>query len=408
VRYDDSDCTMKGMSMDGWTLNLSWDYLMGTTRQYYAALGDPFLAPENQTGVNREVPPILSITGWAGRETYVDNQPYDTLNTYRFFYGLSAEEYSDGSVPTAAEKNLRCTANNSAKWVNELTFVVPQSFTATVAGTITGGTVIVDPARGPEGTPVTVNIVPDEGKKLVNGSVKYTADSGSTYTAISKVEGIYCFNMPVSDVIVTAQFTDLDADIYTVTVDSEITGGSIAVNPESDTAGAMIAVNVTADSGKRLTAGSLKYTADGGSTYTLIPGSGSVYSFVLPEANVNVTARFENIPDAIYTVTPQSSSAYTIGSTIEGINTMTIKNGVTGLEYFRVNISPVISHDGLETIVFIHIRDNIQIEWNATRADFDLVEQASAGFNVRAGDVIQAYVVDNITNDPLFTPTVYQ
>lgn len=408
VRFDDSNCTMKGASLDGWTLNLTWDYLMGTTRQYYAALGDPYLAPENRTGVNRKVPAVLAITGWAGRQASVDNQSYDTLNSYRFFYGLSATEYADGSVPTSLDMDARCTANNSAKFVNKLVFVVPQSYRATADGTIRGGSLAMNPTSGIAGDKVTVSVTPDSGNKLVAGSLKYTADSGISYTTIPVSGGVYSFPLPAANVTVTAQFVDIHAATYSVTVDSAITGGTIRVDPASGPSGTVVGVTVTPASGHRLVTGSLKYTTNGGTSYTAIPASGGMYSFPLPTANSVVTARFEDIPTAIYTVVPRTDDAYTIGATSDGIKTMTVNKGISGLKYFKVNISPVKAHDGLETVVFAHLRDGVQLELNAIKADFDIVDTTSAGFGVQGGDVVKVYIMDELTNDLNHNSTIFQ
>ncbi len=139
VRFDGPDCVMKGLSLDGWATNQSWSSLLGVPRYYHAALGDLYLDPANQTGVDREVPPILVITGWSGEQAYVDNQPYDTLNTYRFWYGQSAAEYATGAVPTLDERDARCTANNMAKKVTELTFEIPRTCTISADPVLTGG-----------------------------------------------------------------------------------------------------------------------------------------------------------------------------------------------------------------------------------------------------------------------------
>lgn len=40
-----------------------------------------------------------------------------------------------------------------------------------------------------------------------------------------------------------------------------------------------------------------------------------------------------------YTVTPVVDSSYQIGTTFDGISTMTVKHGVTGFKYFKVNIT---------------------------------------------------------------------
>ncbi|OBR90767.1 hypothetical protein CLRAG_34150 [Clostridium ragsdalei P11] len=408
VHFNDSSCTMKGLSLDGWTTNLTWDYLMGTTRKYYAALGDPYLEAENRTGKDREVPPVLTITAWAGRQVHVDNQPYDTLNAYRLFYGLSASEYGDGSLPTADEMDKRCTANNTAKFINKLVFMVPQSYSAAVDSSIKGGSLKMIPSSGTEGTQVTVSVTPDSGKKLVSGSLKYTADGGKSYTPITAANGVYSFKLPAANVTVTAQFADAGASNYSATSDSSIKGGSLSISPGSGTAGTTVTVSVSPDSGKRLVYGSLKYTKDGGKTYNDINADGGACSFTLPAANVIVTAKFENIPAAVYTVIPQINDDYTIGSTSDGIKTMTVKSGINGLKYFRVNIDPVIAHSGLETAVFVHERAGEQLEINSTEGDFDLVSSASAGFNVQEGDVVKVYVVDKLTNDPNSNPIIFQ
>jgi uncharacterized repeat protein (TIGR02543 family) len=110
----------------------------------------------------------------------------------------------------------------------------------------------------------------------------------------------------------------------------------------------------------------------------------------------------------VYTVIPVADAAYTISETQLGIRTMTVNTGFSGFKYFSVNISPVIAHNGDETAVFVHLRDEIQLGLNAARADFDLVSAASAGFNVLAGDLIKVYVVDNLNSTKDFNPTIYQ
>ncbi|MDR9787918.1 MAG: hypothetical protein RJR37_11855 [Peptococcaceae bacterium MAG4] len=111
---------------------------------------------------------------------------------------------------------------------------------------------------------------------------------------------------------------------------------------------------------------------------------------------------------ASYTLTPEADAAYTAGKTPEGINFMTVNNGVTGFKYFTVGVTPVVSHDGKETVVFTHLRNGSQLGINATRADFDQVNTAQAGFNVKAGDVVKVYIVDELTNDLDHNPVILQ
>jgi len=109
-----------------------------------------------------------------------------------------------------------------------------------------------------------------------------------------------------------------------------------------------------------------------------------------------------------YRITPVDNAAYIIGETADGISTMTVNNGVSGFRYFTVEIEPVTPHAGEETVVFTHLRQGSQLELNATRADFDQVRTAQAGFNVQPGDVVKAYIVDELTNATDHNPVILQ
>ena len=109
----------------------------------------------------------------------------------------------------------------------------------------------------------------------------------------------------------------------------------------------------------------------------------------------------------VYTVAPVEDPVYTPG-TQNGINTMTVNAGIIGLKYFGINIAPVTPHEGNEAVVFTHTRNNAQMTINVTKADFDVVSIAQAGFNVLAGDVVKAYVVDDLTNSNTINPIILQ
>ncbi|MGI6413028.1 MAG: fibronectin type III domain-containing protein [Syntrophomonadaceae bacterium] len=109
-----------------------------------------------------------------------------------------------------------------------------------------------------------------------------------------------------------------------------------------------------------------------------------------------------------YVTAEQSNLVYTSASTPEGLITMTVNSGISGLKIFTVGITPEVPHDGEETVVFTHIRNGVQLQLNCTRADFDQVGIAQAGFNVEAGDVIRAYIVDELTNDLNQNPVILQ
>jgi len=109
-----------------------------------------------------------------------------------------------------------------------------------------------------------------------------------------------------------------------------------------------------------------------------------------------------------YRVIPEEDPVYTIGETEDGIKTMTVKSNQTGLNYFTVTIESIKPHEGIETAVFTHIRDGVQLGLNALGADFDKISAAKTGFNVKPGDVIKVYIVDRLTNDSDSNPVVLQ
>jgi len=110
-----------------------------------------------------------------------------------------------------------------------------------------------------------------------------------------------------------------------------------------------------------------------------------------------------------YTVHPDAADpTYIVGTTEQGICTMTVNAGISGFRYFTVSIEPEVAHQGKETVVFTHLRNGSLLHINATRADFDQIHVAQAGFNVQDGDVVKAFIVDNLTNDDDQNPVILQ
>lgn len=157
-----------------------------------------------------------------------------------------------------------------------------------------------------------------------------------------------------------------------------------------------------------------------GTRYTVAAGKITIADNVFTEARTyNVAVQAEGYEDAeiqqnigsdrpVYIVGPVTDPAYTIGQTLAGIKTMTVNAGISGFNYFTVDIEAAASHSGLETAVFTHMRNGSQLQINSTRADFDQVGTAQAGFNVKAGDVIRVYIVDALTNAADHNPVILQ
>lgn len=151
----------------------------------------------------------------------------------------------------------------------------------------------------------------------------------------------------------------------------------------------------------------------GVSNYEVIKINGDAFNLTAKDAGGQVidsyTFKQQSISiSPVYTVLPIADVTYQSGTTDNGISTMTVNSGVFGLKYFGVQITPVSSHNGLEAVVFVHLRNGIQQSLNVTKANFDEVHNANAGFNVQPGDVVKACIVDDLTNAVGFNPIVLQ
>lgn len=107
-----------------------------------------------------------------------------------------------------------------------------------------------------------------------------------------------------------------------------------------------------------------------------------------------------------YIIVSDGDAAYTGSYRDDGIPTLTVNSGVYGFTYFGVNISKVAGHAGKEICVFVLKRNGLQIAFSFNRADYDIVDYSGAAFNVRAGDVIEVYIVDALSNSTNLSPTI--
>jgi hypothetical protein len=109
-----------------------------------------------------------------------------------------------------------------------------------------------------------------------------------------------------------------------------------------------------------------------------------------------------------YSLVSMDDDSYYSRINQDGIHYMTVNPGIGGFRYFTVSIDPIIPHSGDETVVFTHLRNGIQLAINATRADFDQLHIAQAGFNVKTGDLIKVFIVDVLTNEVDNNPVILQ
>jgi hypothetical protein len=161
------------------------------------------------------------------------------------------------------------------------------------------GTITVTPENAKAGDTVTIMVTPDENYRLKADSLK--VNDGAV--AINGTANPYIFTMPASDVTVTAEFEELPAGQYSVTI-GNLTNGSISAKVEGvpviyAAEGAQVTLTVTPAENYRLKADSLKVN-EGAVT---VNGSGNTYTFTMPASDVTVTAEFEELPAGQYSVT---------------------------------------------------------------------------------------------------------
>ncbi|MBD2847443.1 choice-of-anchor I family protein [Paenibacillus sp. IB182496] len=121
-------------------------------------------------------------------------------------------------------------------------------------------------------------------------------------------------------------------------------------------------------------------------------------------------AVMEIVKDApSFAVTGIADEAHYAVTREQGKVQMTVNEDVSGLVTFGASVSAIAGHEGNETVVFTLRRGGEQLALSAVRGDLDsgtLTPQAQ--FNVQAGDVVEVYVVDELTNDPERQPVVLQ
>jgi len=154
---------------------------------------------------------------------------------------------------------------------------------------IKNGAVESDPAFTTVGKPVTVTVTPDEGYEYVSNTLKYTY--GQVVENITLGEDMKgTFNMPASDVTVTAQFEAIDYDI----VSAVATHGSISfekagIATTTGNIGDEITVENAPDSYYELVSLNYEYTKGEKTTRDTIAEG----KFTMPAANVTVTPGFD-------------------------------------------------------------------------------------------------------------------
>jgi hypothetical protein len=170
------------------------------------------------------------------------------------------------------------------------------AYTVSLYPGISGGTVISSRSSAEAGTSIALYIRPDPGYRLKAGSLRA---GGVSFQSYQGVTAYYTFTMPASDITVSAEFEALPASAKAIVIDDMLNGTIIPTvfNAES---GALVTLYVMPGPGYALDTGSLTANNGGVSLVPLV--SGTVYTFVMPGADVTVRAEFDAIPGTVYEI----------------------------------------------------------------------------------------------------------
>jgi hypothetical protein len=211
-------------------------------------------------------------------------------------------KYNDGTDHVISGINFVLPAANITVSAEFETVSELNTYTVSM-GTLINGNITAKPQYGLTGTTITLTIQPNSGYRLKADTLKYNDGTDHAISGNS-------FPLPAANVTVSAEFVPVPSTNYTVSI-APLINGNITAEPQYGLEGTVIALAIQPNTDYRLKAGTLKYN-DG--TDHAISGT----SFILPAANVTVSAEFETN----YTVS--------IGALINGNITAEPQNGPAG------------------------------------------------------------------------------
>lgn len=426
-----SPSTLKSIRLyctDDVSTSYTYNYLFGSPRYYFPRLVETWNFNDGKTGdgcTNKPVAvePMFAVYSFQDRyltdlNHQLDGPTDEGSRTFRFCFGQTENDITNNNI----------TTGRFARWVNRIDLILPDGpdspeLSPDITDNTVGNAVEITFDKNQTTWKDAIHIVRVDGTDL--DTDKYKIDAGrltinSSVFSQAKDYKIYikARNYKAATVIQTMQpgtIPELKAP-PTLLADSS---DNIVRNPiditftDNETwCKAIIEVRVgeTVLENSKYSISQNKITINEGvfstaGTYTIvIKASGfqdaTLKQYIVDDSVVPETAKYE--------LTPAEDTTYTVGMLSDGIKIMTVNSNSAGMKCFGVQVTPVIGHEGLENVVFTHWRDGVQLTINATRADFDNVQEAQAGFNVQPGDIIKAFIVDQLSNDTNCNPVPFQ
>ncbi len=416
-------------------------YLLDTARYCYPTLGDNYSIEEAV-----QVHPILSLkSAEFNQYDQVDFNEVDDYYAVRLFFGQNEQDLvndqgfvkwlkqiqvytktDDASPPALTAdfihnlvgQSVQLSFDDDQNWRNAITDITVNGNSIAGKYSIDTGTITIDSdvfnstqdyavvikASGYQDACVTQHKGDWPVIFTLDGDVvdqlNYTMADLRTMTPTTDQYGsLSCKGVTLQDLLTEANITDASWQAQINVTDADV----FPIEPVS------IASLLDPDNRYMLTyeinGQPIDTDSNNQTTLRIYWGMGITYKNVYG-ITINKTDDFDH---AVYTITPVENAAiFQATTTANGINTFTVNSGVSGFKYFSVLVEPVKEHKNLEMLVFVHLKDGVPVSYNVTQADFDVLQSAQAGFNVQAGDEIQVYIVDDLTNDVNFSPTILQ
>ena len=266
-----------------------------------------------------------------------------------------------------------------------------------------------------DGTTVTLTISPATGYVLAELHVLDEGENEQDVT-ITENSNIRTFIMPESNVTVSAVFSP----VYNISIDMALVGGSISQMSAQGTltaypAGTQVFLFANPDEDYSFVENSFIVIRSDGEIGPTVTYTNMMYSFIMPESNVTVSATFNKTAFAVsQVVTPTYSGSFSISKTAHvGIGeTVTLSNFNAYEGYYfdfeDVNSLVVKRNDNQETVEVNNYGNIYQFAMPTSDVTVTATFKDLPRYSVFVGDVVNgAIYLDNPYQDILAGAIVY-
>jgi formylglycine-generating enzyme required for sulfatase activity len=155
------------------------------------------------------------------------------------------------------------------------------------------GRILANSQYAIQGRKVSLQVYPDSGYALKEGTLVYKTSSGTADISSSDLS----FEMPADNIMISAEFVALEKDTFSVQV-GKFSHGRITAFPEYGKKDTNIYLRIRAEAGYQLKPGSLCYVDSFGTEHPVNEDG----SFLLPSGHVKIKAEFEPLSANIYSI----------------------------------------------------------------------------------------------------------